>query len=90
MLKTEAINALKSDIVDVTFTKTDGTQRQMRCTLKDEFIGSYTPSQNAKPRKENPNPVNVSVWDVDKNGWRSFLWANVLTFNGVQTPNGIQ
>jgi hypothetical protein len=29
---------LKTDIANVTFTKADGTERVMKCTLVDEYI----------------------------------------------------
>lgn len=53
----------------VTFTKSDGTERQMKCTLKEEFIQQYE-KKTDRVRKENEDVL--SVWDLDNNGWRSF------------------
>jgi hypothetical protein len=53
----------------VTFTKSDGTEREMKCTLKEEFIQQYE-KKTDRVRKENEDVL--SVWDLDNNGWRSF------------------
>jgi len=89
MLRSEAINRLLSDEVVVEFTKTNGEYRRMRCTLREEAISQYQPKGEVKTKEEKPK-ANQSVWDVDANGWRSFLWSNVKTFDGVDTPNGIK
>jgi hypothetical protein len=70
--------------VTVTFTKADGTDRKMVCTLDGEKIPakppaptvSTTPSngvvrESKKPRKE-PDPHSIRVYDLEKNEWRSF------------------
>ena len=53
----------------MTFTKSDGTEREMKCTLKEEFIQQYE-KKTDRVRKENEDVL--SVWDLDNNGWRSF------------------
>lgn len=53
----------------MTFTKSDGTEREMKCTLKEEFIQQYE-KKTERVRKENEDVL--SVWDLDNNGWRSF------------------
>mgnify|MGYP003351296966 CR=1 FL=1 len=63
---------LREHIWLVTFTKLDGTQRVMRCTLKSEFVPE---SLTESTKKSNPDVVNV--WDLDKGGWRSFRIENI-------------
>lgn len=65
--------------VTVTFTKKDGDERVMTCTLQEDAIPA---DQRPKPlaegqeyRKRSDN--NLSVWDMNANGWRSFIFANV-------------
>lgn len=53
----------------MTFTKNDGTEREMECTLKEEFIQQYE-KKTDRVRKENEDVL--SVWDLENNGWRSF------------------
>lgn len=60
---------LKNNVLTVTFTKVDGTERVMRCTLLPE----YMPPETAGKQLLNESVRNnISVWDVDANGWRSF------------------
>jgi len=68
---------LREGIVEVTFTKKDGTQRVMKCTLKESLI-----PEKHKPKGDNPreggNTTNViPCYDVEKQGWRSFTIADV-------------
>ena len=53
----------------VTFTKSDGTEREMLCTLREEFIRQYE-KKTERIRQENLDVM--SVWDLERGGWRSF------------------
>jgi hypothetical protein len=71
------IDMLRHNIVSVTFTKVSGEERVMKCTLKTEYIPN-APIQNGElvvGGRSTSN--NVSVWDIDANGWRSFRVASV-------------
>ena len=59
---------LKTDIANVTFTKADGTERVMKCTLVDEYI----PNTDERTSTRAVNESVLRVWDLDKNAWRSF------------------
>lgn len=65
--------------VTVTFTKKDGDTRVMFCTLEEAAIPEqHRPKPLAEgqtPRKRNDD--SLSVWDLNANGWRSFIFANV-------------
>lgn len=61
---------LRSSVVTVTFTKVNGEERVMKCTL----LGEYVPNAATNGRMlltENTGN-NISVWDVEANSWRSF------------------
>lgn len=62
---------LTKDIVMVTFTKKDGSTREMVCTTISDYLPEIT-----EARKE-PSPELVTVWDVENNGWRSFKFDSV-------------
>lgn len=68
------LSDLRKNVVEVTFTKVDGTTRIMRCTLDPLLLPpSYINEDEEKEKKfhkENPNVI--SAWDVQKGGWRSF------------------
>lgn len=69
--------------VKVTFTKIDGTEREMRCTLREDLIQS-TEKKTEKVKKENLEVM--AVWDLDKKAWRSFRLDSVkqVTFELVK------
>ena len=62
------IEHLSNGEVKVTFEKKDGTLREMRCTLKD--VPKYERKTEKVSRKKNEEVL--SVFDLDKNEWRSF------------------
>jgi hypothetical protein len=60
---------LLEGVVEVVFTKADGSTRTMRCTKQE---GKYPQPEAGKERKENAD-ICV-VWDVDVQDWRTFRW----------------
>lgn len=66
----------------ITFTKKDGTERDMRCTLVEETI-----PQDKHPKTEGTTSTSsgsaVRVFDIEKQEWRSFRWDSVtkVSFN---------
>jgi len=65
-----------NESVTVTFTKQDGTERVMNCTLKPELLPEAKPLQEGKtPRKE--STTSIRVYDLEKQEWRSFTTKNV-------------
>lgn len=67
----ELLTALRNNKVVVTFTKVDGSKRDMLCTLKEDLIPSDMLPKNVKPVKENNSVIKVFALDTS-NGWRSF------------------
>lgn len=69
-------NLLRSNVVEVTFTKVNGDKRVMNCTLQE----SYLPEHNGESeRKKNENVL--AVYDIDSNDWRSFRFDSVISYN---------
>lgn len=73
--KSNILNMLQSGIVNVKFTKADGSERLMKCTLAE---GIVVPHEKKTDREKTVNDNIMSVWDVEKNGWRSFRLDSVL------------
>ena len=62
----------------ITFTKADGTEREMRCTLAESAI----PSDKApKGTGGVASETTQRVFDLDKGEWRSFKWDSVKSVN---------
>ena len=69
---------LQSAIGRVNFTKVNGEQRSMLCTLLPGYIPAdeVTEPTTATPgRTISPNAL--SVWDIEKNGWRAFRYDSI-------------
>jgi hypothetical protein len=67
----ELIEKLVAANVTVTFTKKDGTDRVMNCTLQESVIPpAVVKADDAEVRKV--NDAVLAVWDIDKSAWRSF------------------
>lgn len=71
----ELKQALSNGRVQITFRKVDGTIREMNATTNDLLV-AYT----RKSTKVQVKPKNdlITVWDLDKNQWRSFRETNVI------------
>lgn len=67
--KRTLVSWLSESVCEVTFTKIDGSQRVMPCTLNSSYLPPKI-GESVKTKVENPN--TISVWCTDKNAWRSF------------------
>jgi hypothetical protein len=63
--------------VTVTFTKTDGTERVMKCTLEADKLPPVVVKEDAKPRKVSDSTKALRVFDIEKQEWRSFTIKNI-------------
>jgi hypothetical protein len=72
-MNTELKAALTESIVQVTFTKKDGTVREMRCTLMPEYAVYGDTKESQRRVNEEVQPV----FDLDVQQWRSFRWDTV-------------
>ena len=73
---------LHSTDTQITFTKKDGTERVMRCTLDPELLPPAPVLAEGKvPRKESTTAIRV--YDLDLKEWRSFTTKSVksITFS---------
>ena len=66
--RTQLENMLSRGIVQISFTKKDGSDRVMNCTTNLNFI-----PKNKHPKSQNTRSDDViAVYDVESNDWRSF------------------
>lgn len=62
------------DDVCITFTKADGTERQLRCTLREDLIpADKAPKGTSRAITETAQ----RAFDLDLGEWRSFRWESV-------------
>lgn len=75
---------LRHNVCNVTFTKVNGEERVMPCTLSEDIVppapvhitNTDNPIDFPKAKKK-VNPETMSVWCLDKLEWRSFRVMNV-------------
>jgi len=80
--KEELVEKLQTEVVSVTFTKADGTDRTMLCTkLISKIPQEFHPKTDKVVKlDENGSVVEtdlITVWDVEKTGWRSFNFKKI-------------
>jgi hypothetical protein len=83
------LSDLRSNAIEVHFTKVNGENRAMRCTLMPRLLpASYVKSleeQQSEKNFHNQNMDVIAAWDLDKGAWRSFridsvTYCQVLDF----------
>jgi hypothetical protein len=83
MKRDELVKILSEGIHTITFTKIDGTERTMLCTLDPAILPQMDTTEEKKvPRKINPDTMRVYVTDI--NEWRSFRIENLKSIDTDQ------
>jgi len=79
-------NFLKSNVAHVKFTKVDGTERVMKCTLKDDMLPEqYRGKGNMLTEAGNA----LRVFDLDVGQWRSFKPESVLQLSAAASAQRV-
>jgi hypothetical protein len=78
--KNEIIESLKKGSCKIVFTKVNGDERVMNCTLHESFLPEQIDVEEHIQKKK-PNQDVLAVWDSDIGGWRSFRWDSIKEFN---------
>ena len=65
---------LRQGVLTVIFTKKDGSERTMLCTLESDFIPDEDVPTGASKAK---NDDVIAVYDLEEGAWRSFRWDSV-------------
>lgn len=77
--KKKLIDSLSIGVVSVQFEKINGEFRDMKCTLNEEYL-PYLPAVDTKGSTKKKSEEAISVWDVNKNEWRSFRFDRVISY----------
>ena len=83
MTRQEIVSILSQGVHTITFTKVDGTERTMPCTLDASLLPVVLTENEDKrvPRKLNSDTLRVFVTDI--NEWRSFRIENLKSIEGA-------
>jgi len=72
---------LLDNVCLVVFTKVDGTERKMTCTLHKDLISDNTERYVSKSDLARHTAMNViTVFDIEKNDWRAFRIDSIKSF----------
>jgi hypothetical protein len=75
---------LRQNVIEVTFTKMNGENRIMRCSLRPDILPpSYIEEQTKENTFHKENPEVIAAWDVQKMAWRSFRVDSVSYIEDV-------
>lgn len=72
----------EGNVMSITFTKSDGTERTMRCCVRPDIVGDYY-DYKGKSMVNETNVDHQRVWEIDLKQWRSFNYANVTEFEKI-------
>ena len=71
----DVISMLDKSPCRVVFLKLDGTEREMLGTRRADLI---PPAINSSTTERKENGELVRLYDLEKEGWRSFLMTNLI------------
>lgn len=78
MKRETLIKNLQKRVMRITFTKVNGEERVMDCSLQEHII----PETNSKNKKENKEVL--PVFDIDIGEWRSFRLDSVTNIEALE------
>lgn len=70
------LSMLRENVITVAFTKKNGEERIMQCTLNPEHFAQDKYRSDLREDTK-LDRTNCTVWDVNAQGWRSFIWTNI-------------
>ena len=70
---------LSERAVSITFIKSDGTERVLKCTLNSELITGKVTTEPKEPKTATRKVSDevLPVFDLENDGWRSFRWDSI-------------
>ena len=82
MTQEEIVELLREGIVSVRFEKSDGSEREMSCTLHPSKLPPPRPGATASE----PSPDLIVCWSLDAEGWRSFKPSRLVAAPELVEP----
>lgn len=70
---------LSENTANITFTKIDGSQRKMKCTLRSDLLPIR--DENQQTRKKTENEDVLAVWDLEQQAFRSLRVNSLISLS---------
>ena len=80
LLKENILEKLRTDEATVKFTKADGTERTMRCTLVESKIPADKRPKSTETQTSSTVGSAIRAFDLEKGEWRSFRLMSVISY----------
>lgn len=77
MNKEQMKDLLRQGECEIVFTKKNGDERQMVCTLHPDYLPVMEEGDGTRRSPETEQ--TIVVWDVEANGWRSFRIDSLIS-----------
>jgi hypothetical protein len=75
---------LRKFVIEVVFTKVNGEQRTMHCSLRPDLLPeTYKNDIHEEIDFHQTNGDVIAAWDIQKGGWRSFRIDSVTYVQDV-------
>jgi hypothetical protein len=72
---------LHEHVMSVVFTKKDGTDRTMLCTLLPEHLPAVDKQEGDEVKfLKKQNNESLAAWDLEKKAWRSFRIDSIKSY----------
>jgi hypothetical protein len=88
-LKEHLFYLLKDLVLEITFNKSDGSKRVMRCTLQEDYLPQVLEEKDSEKITKKSSPETLVVWDLEKDDWRSFRVDSILEYRVVNIPEDL-
>jgi hypothetical protein len=83
--KDELYKMLKENVVEVTFTKLNGDERTMPCTLQEQYLPPAKKDDPLTQKKVREiSDAVLPVWVMDAKGFRSFRYDRVKSVKLIE------
>jgi len=83
--KAELLELLKTNVVEVTFTKLNGDERVMPCTLIESYLPPAKKDDPITQKKVREiSDAVVAAWAIESNGFRSFRYDRIKSVKLVE------
>ena len=81
--KAELKEHLTKCVAEITFNKVDGSARTMYCTLMSDYLPLVISEEQVAHVPRAQTDEVLAVWDLDKQGWRSFRLDSIINVNYI-------
>ena len=78
------VRKLSENKMRVVFTKANEERREMICTLDPKIVPPPVSNAEGRRREKAFNEDALAVWDIDKEGWRSFRLDSLISYDVIE------